>query len=271
MKALATLPDGLPDLTIGWDMIAWCQKWLQQPDGPNAGSEWRFTDEQLRFLAWWYAVDDDGWFVYRRGTLRRAKGWGKDPLAGVIGIAELLGPCRFDEFVDGEPTGRRHPAPWIQIGATSLEQTRTTTTILPALLPQATRKTYRMEVMKELVYANIGDARGRLEAVSNSFRSAEGSRTTLFVMNETQHWLKSNHGHDMAAVVRRNLAKSRDGSARALGLTNAYDPGEDSQAERDHKSWVEQQRPSMWARGTFCTTRSSPWSTTTSRWMTAAL
>ena len=243
MKALATAPDGLPELTLAWDVIAWCQAWLQQPDGPNAGGDWRFTDEQMRFLAWWYEVDDDGRFVFRRGVLRRAKGWGKDPLSAVLGIAELLGPCRFAEFVDGAARGEPHPAPWVQIGATSLEQTRTTTSLLPSLLPQRTRRAYRMEVMKELVYAQIGDARGRLEAVSNSFRGQEGSRTTMFIMNETQHWLQSNHGHDMAAVVRRNLAKSRDGSARALALTNAHGPGEDSQAERDYEAWAKQQRP----------------------------
>ena len=182
-------------------------------------------------------------FVFRRGVLRRAKGWGKDPLSAVLGIAELLGPCRFADFVDGDARGEPHPAPWVQIGATSLDQTRTTTSLLPALLPKNTRRAYRMEVMKELVYAQIGAARGRLEAVSNSFRGQEGSRTTMFIMNETQHWLQSNHGHDMAAVVRRNLAKSRDGSARALALTNAHGPGEDSQAERDYEAWAQQQRP----------------------------
>jgi len=40
--------------------------WLQQPDGPDAGSMFRPTFEQARFLRWWYAVDDRGRFVYRR-------------------------------------------------------------------------------------------------------------------------------------------------------------------------------------------------------------
>ena len=37
----------------------------------------------------------------------------------------------------------------------------------------------------------------------------------------------------MAQAIARNLAKSRDGSARSLALTNAHEPGEDSVGEAD--------------------------------------
>jgi hypothetical protein len=34
------------------------------------------TLEQLRFLLWWYAIDESGRFVYQSGVLQRLKGWG---------------------------------------------------------------------------------------------------------------------------------------------------------------------------------------------------
>src|SRR5690606_38480700 len=65
----------------------------------------------------------------------------------------------------------------------------------------------------------------------------EGGRPTLVVKNESQHWLKSNDGHKMSEVIDRNLAKSRDGAARALAITNAHEPGLDSDAERDWEAY----------------------------------
>jgi hypothetical protein len=42
----------------------------------NGEGSWQFTLEQLRFVLWWYAVDESGEFVYRTGVLQRLKGWG---------------------------------------------------------------------------------------------------------------------------------------------------------------------------------------------------
>lgn len=70
-----TNPDGtwhLPEHTLGWEIAEWCAKWFRNPDG----DPWKFTLEQFRWLLWWYAVDDNGEFVYRKGILQRCKGWG---------------------------------------------------------------------------------------------------------------------------------------------------------------------------------------------------
>ena len=42
----------------------------------------------------------------------------------------------------------------------------------------------------------------------------------------------------MAAVIERNSTKSSDGAARTGAITNAYEPGMDSVAERDRDAWV---------------------------------
>jgi hypothetical protein len=41
----------------------------------------------------------------------------------------------------------------------------------------------------------------------------------------------SNSGHALAQVIRRTLAKSRDGAARAIETTNAHAPGDETVAE----------------------------------------
>lgn len=63
----------LPEHTLGWEVIGWCSKYLQDPNKP--GTPWRFTNEQARFVLWWYAIDKDGKWIYRRGVLQRMKGW----------------------------------------------------------------------------------------------------------------------------------------------------------------------------------------------------
>lgn len=69
------LPTAVPEYSLGWGILAWAEKYIVQPDGPNAGTPWTFTDEQIRFVVWLYAIDGDGKFVYRGATLRRSKGW----------------------------------------------------------------------------------------------------------------------------------------------------------------------------------------------------
>ena len=226
----------LPKRTLGWSAIAWSAETLLQPDGPDAGQPWEWTLEQARLLLWWYALDDRGRFVYRRGVLRRLKGWGKDPFAGALSAIEFLGPCRFGGWAaNGEPIAVPHPAPWVQIAAVSKDQTRNTMTLFPGLFGGKERaKKLGVDLGKEIIY---GPGSARIEAVTSSPRALEGGRPSLVISNETHHWLSNNEGHEMGKAIARNLAKSRDGAARVLAITNAHEPGEDSVAERDWDAW----------------------------------
>jgi phage terminase large subunit-like protein len=80
-----------------------------------------------------------------------------------------------------------------------------------------------------------------MEALTSSPASLEGARSTFVLMNETHLWMENNEGHEMAAVIERNSTKSRNGAARTLRITNAYEPGEDSVAERDREAWEKAQ------------------------------
>ncbi len=55
--------------------------------------------------------------------------------------------------------------------------------------------------------------------------------------HNTQHWISTNEGHQMDRVIARNLGKSKDGQARALSITNAYEPGEESVAQLAREAW----------------------------------
>lgn len=227
----------LPRRTLGWDILGWTAEWLQQPDGPNAGASWRFTDEQFRFLLWWYALDEQGKFVYRSGVYRRMKGTGKTPMAAALCAVEFIGPCRFGGWkANRDPIAVPHPAAWVQTVAVSRDQTRNLMTLFPGLFTKAAVAEYGIDLGKEIIYAHRG--RSRIEAVTSSPRSLEGGRASFIVKDENHHWIESNEGHAMADVIARNLAKSRDGSARSLATTNAFNPGEDSDAERDWDAHV---------------------------------
>ena len=237
-------PDGrflLPEFTLGWHCLAWTATYLQH----YVGAPWRYTAEQARLTLWWYAMDPaTNRFLWRDGVIQRLKGWGKDPLIATWSAFEFVGPCRFGGLADegnewgvppDQPLGMQHPAAWVQIAAVSQDQTRNTMTLFPSILSKRAIEEYRIDLGKEIIYADRG--RARIEAVTSSPRALEGGRPTFVSLGETHHWVESNQGHEMAAVIERNATKSADGQARTLANTNAYEPGEDSVAERTREAF----------------------------------
>ena len=239
-----TLPRGAPAHTIGWDVIRWAEQMMLSPMGD--GAPLALTGEQLRFLAWWYAVDGDGRWLFRRGVLRRAKGWGKDPLAAVVAFVEMLGPCRFAGWAaDGSAAGCPvAQPPLVAAAAVSKEQTLNTTTVLPTIAgpDMVARHRLRIGVSGLTRGRTAAGGAAKLMPVTTSWRASEGGRLTAVVASETHHMVAANGGLRMVAVLGRNLAKAPDGAARLLSVTNAHEPGEDSVAENDHEAWLAQQR-----------------------------
>lgn len=222
----------LPEWSIGYEIAAdWVPENLQNPDG----SPFQLTQEQQRLLVWWYAVDERGRFVYRDGVIQRIKGWGKDPFAAVIAAVEFVGPCRVGHMSESGPSAVENPVAWIQVVATSKDQTRNTMTLFPSLFTKACVERHQIDIGKEVIYAHKG-AR-RIEAVTSSPRALEGGRPTFTIANETQHWVAANEGHAMWAVIQRNAMKAPEGTSRVLAITNAYNPAEDSVAQRTREAW----------------------------------
>lgn len=217
----------LPRRTLGWQIAGWCAEYLTDEDG----KPWKFTMEQMRFVLWWYAVDENGEFTYRTGVLQRLKGWGKDPLLAVLSLVEFVGPSRFSHWDEtGEPVAKAHPQAWVQITAVSQEQTSNTMSYLLVLMSDHLIQTYGIKPGAELMRADRG--RKKLQAVTSSYRAVEGKRTTFTVLNETHHWVASNQGIKLYETIDGNATKMK---SRYLSITNAYLPGEDSVAERQRE------------------------------------
>jgi phage terminase large subunit-like protein len=222
----------LPQRTLGWGIIDWLYQYVRTPGGDFAGEGFIPTDEQTRFLLWWYAVDENGRYAYREGVLRRLKGWGKDPFAAALALAELSGPVAFSHFdAAGNPVGKKRHAAWIQIAAVSQDQTKNTFRLFPIMISQQLKRDYNLDVNKFVIYAGDG---GVIEAVTSSPASMEGNRPTFVIQNEIQWWGRgpggeANDGHEMAAVIKGNVTKIP--GSRVLSICNAHVPGTESVAE----------------------------------------
>ena len=228
----------LPKYSLGWGVINWLYAYVLTPGGPHAGQPFMPTMEQARFILWWYAVDEDGKFIYRSGILRRLKGWGKDPLAGALALVELCGPVEFSHFEGGRAMGKPKYDPWVQIAAVSQDQTRNTFTLFPALISPKLKEEFKLDLNKTIIY----DGRGKMiEGVTSSPLALEGKRPTFVIMNETQWWVEANDGKAMAKVIEGNVTKSAYGTCRSLSICNAHVPGQDSVGEDDWEAYLKVQ------------------------------
>jgi len=214
--------------TLGWDVAEWMADHLPSPADPE--QPFILTNEQLDLVLRWYAVDGNGEFLYRRGDLEMAKGWGKSPLVGAIAIAELVGPVVFDSWDGSRPVPRRWDNPWVQIAAVSEDQTDNTYSALYEMLvanDHRAAKALGIDDGRTRLY--LTGKPGRLEPVTASSGSREGQRVTFAVLDETHLWTRRNGGVKLAGTLRRNAAKM---GGRTFDTTNAPLLGEKSVAEQ---------------------------------------
>lgn len=214
--------------SLGWDVVDWIETYLTVPDGAHQGEPLRLTEEQITFIVRLYRLNEDGTRHYRRAALVRPKGWGKSPFMAAVALAELGGPILFDHWdAAGEPVGRPHPTPWIQIASVSEDSTDNTWSALYAMAQgdRFAEAVPGVDVGITRIYTPRG---GKVEPVTSKAGSREGQRLTFVVMDETHLWIPSTGGKKLAATLRRNLGKL-DGVS--VETTNAPFLGEDSVAE----------------------------------------
>lgn len=241
-ERLVTLPLEVPEFTLGWGVIRWVTNHLIQPNGPRAGQPFRCTEFQVRFLLWFYAVDEHGDFLYSEGIRRLAKGSGKSPFAAVVALAEFLGPVRFERFVEGVPggcVGKRQPLSWVQVAATSEEQTKNTMRMVRAFVNHRgchLKQDYGLDVGKTYIESADGC---KLEQITSSATTAEGNEISFAVCDETEHWTPVKGGPALYETLSQNAAKSK--SSRLLQTSNAWMPGDSSVAESTWDTWVAEQ------------------------------
>lgn len=181
----------LPERTLGWQILRWIARYING----GGGMSFQPTKEQARFILWWYALDEQGRFVYRDGVLQRIKGWGKDPIVAVLALVEMLGPCRFSHWAEesdeewdiavGDPVGVEHEQGWVQVVAVSAEQTKNTMKLLPAMISKqlmAEHGMTKLDIGKTFISAYGGSR--VIEAVTSSPATLEGGRPTFTILNE---------------------------------------------------------------------------------------
>jgi hypothetical protein len=242
---VADLPPSLAPALINWaEWRTYEQTGIPGLIHPITGERWQYTPGQRRFLHQWYSwrLDDEvgARWLWRRGAKRGAKGTGKDPFGGSMCLGELIGPTRLAQHPDtGAWIGVRHRLPLVQIASNSEAQSKDLLRVANSMLPAETRDYFAIDCGQTRTI--LKDSGARLEVLTASEDSAEGDPATFIVLNETHHMTSTSGGHRIAAVARRNVAKSPVYiQARMVDLTNAHEQGEDSVAERTFESWQDQ-------------------------------
>lgn len=238
---------------------SWMEAHCVIPDQEHRGDPFILGDEQLLFVANHYTVKSTAEvgqkataFVYRRSQLVRAQKWGKSPLIGAFVCLEGVGPALFAgwavggekyrcsdhgcgcgwvyEYEPGEPMGKPWTTPLIQITATSEDQTDNTYDALRPMIELGPLNDVIPRTGEEFIRLPGG---GRIDVVTSKATSRLGQRVTFVPQDETGLWLAANGGHNLAKKQRQGLAGM---SGRAIETTNAWDPAEDSVAQRTFAS-----------------------------------
>jgi phage terminase large subunit-like protein len=228
--------DGLP---FGWPVdqdvasagpavLAWSETVLVQPDGDRSGDPWRWRQSQARFVSWWYAVDEDGDYLWRRGQVVLPKGAGKSPMAAALACCELAGPVRFAGWADdGSPIMRAHPSPDVKLSALSQDQAEDATMGLAISMLENSAAHAEIPGL-DAGLTRVRTRNGKLSSSTARAPSKEGLRPTAVVLDEAHLWVAANGGHRLAETLRRGVAKT---GGRSLETTNQWAAGQDSVAE----------------------------------------
>jgi hypothetical protein len=243
--------------------LDWIEAHCVIPDRHRAGEPLRLYDYQLRYLAEFYRVraaarwiPDDPIlapaFVYRRGLLVGPQKIGKGPGTAAHTCLEGVGPALFagwagdDDgyacadhgcgcgwerpYEPGEPMGMPWPTPLIQITAVSEEQTAN---IYGALLPMIERGPLGDLIPKVGEEFTRLPGGGEIATVTSSANSRLGQRVTFVAQDEVGLWTAGNKMTQVADTQYRGLAGM---GGRASLTTNAWDPSEQSVAQREYES-----------------------------------
>lgn len=246
----------LANSSLGPSIIQWAEGKLEDEIGPglihySTGESWEFTPGQKKFIILWYQVDEVGRFVWRSGVKRSAKGTGKDPFAAALCNTELVGPVEpdVDETTGilrrddrGRPLGRPRGFPLVQVLANSQDQSKDVLRVANGMWGRRAREAYQLDCGETRTLIKRNGA--RFEIPPSAEASGEGDPASFVVLNESHHATAATGGHRVAAMARRNVAKSpRAIQARLIEFTNAHCPGEESVAERSFMAWQAQQAP----------------------------
>lgn len=215
--------------TLGYEVLEWMSDMLAMPDRADY-EPFILTPEQANFILNYYRINPlTGKRIYRRAVWSRPKGSGKSPLMGAIGICEALAPVLFDGWdANGRPVGKPWAevrTPLVQFAAVNEEQTRNAFDPLLEMLRQGpVLDYYDVDPMETFVAL----PKGRIEYITAAATSKEGAKPVFAALDQTEGWIRSNGGVNLAAVLRRNAGKI---GGTTIETPNAYRPGMGSVSE----------------------------------------
>ncbi|MFI2612063.1 hypothetical protein [Kitasatospora sp. NPDC018619] len=245
--------------TLGILAADWVQQHCVIPDGFDVGKPYVLTDEQAWFYVKHYQLKPTARcgqlapaFAHRRSLLVRPQKWGKGPLTASQVTLEAVGPALFAgwaeggeawdcrdhgcgcgwvyEYEPGEPMGRPWPTPLIQVTAFSEEQTGNIYDALRPMIEKGPLSELIPKTGEEFIRLPND---GRIDIVTSSAQSRLGQRVTFVPQDETGIWTEQNKMVKVAETQRRGLAGM---GGRAVETTNAWDPSENSVAQRTFES-----------------------------------
>lgn len=249
-----------------WVALEWVERHCVIPDGFHRGEPFRLYNYQGLYLREFYKVRGDArWvpenpikapaFVHRRGLLIGPQKIGKNPLVAAQCCLEFIGPALFGgwagkddgwscrergcscgweyAYEPGEPMGLQWPTPKIQITAFSEDSTENTYDALRPMISQGPLASVLTARGVEFIRHPSGAEDARIDTVTSSNQSRLGARATFVPQDELGLWTALNKMVKLADTQYRNLAGM---GGRASLTSNAWDPAEDSVAQREYES-----------------------------------
>lgn len=216
-----------PKHTIGNDVAKWIERLAVHGPGDVLGKPVRLTQDEKRFLAWAYEVDDSGRRVIRRAVRGLPKGSRKTEFAAWVCLAELAGPVRFDRWdVEGpkrKPKGRPAHDPYVVAAASTYEQADLLFAAAAASITEGPLAEFFDCFDKEIQRKGAPGTLVRVPAVAGA---NDGLRPTFVVCDETHEW--TGNKQRVHLVLENGLSKRKD--AWSLQITTAGNPKVDSVA-----------------------------------------
>src|SRR5258707_1090904 len=172
----------------------------------------------------------DGLFLVGRRFMQTHN----SPFGATLCLAHMRGPVVFDgRDANGEPVGRPHPTPWVQVVAVSEEQTDNTWLALYEMVVNQKGGFADIPGLDACMSAIFFPGGGKVEPRTASGRSRLGARLFFALFDEPHLMVESNGGLLLATARKRNLAGM---GGRWDETSNSYDPSEGSIAQRTAES-----------------------------------
>lgn len=246
------------DFPTLWVLADWGERHCVVPDGFRKGEPFRDYDWQLWCTLNHYRVKPTAVigqgataFHYRRSQIVAPQKIGKGPWSAKVVAGEAVGPTVFNgwarggEVYDceewgcgcgwtyvyraGEPTAIPQPTPLIQLTAFSVDQTDNVYRPLQSMIRNGPLS-HTMRVGEEFIRLPND---GRIDVVTSSAMSRLGNPITFALQDESGIWTATNGMTRVATTQRRGAAGM---GGRTMETTNAWDPSEDSVAQKTAES-----------------------------------